>query len=554
MTRNNYKKELERFLSNKIFIWSVVIIALLCYGYSATNTTISIDDVQGDYYFGSGNVMLAAGRFAMTFWAKMIGFGDAMPPYTFAIEMLAVACFIWSAINFCILFSRVTKDKINDVSLNIFAILLVSYPLINEIWEYSGANLIVCIGYLCVSFIMLLLQNMIAEKKVNICSCIVAVALMILVAAGYESLVVVYIFAVTAVLFLSVAYESKNFSWKEMFAQIGIYVAALIAGIVGRVVIDKILLAVLHLEETTNGATSVLWGSAPFGELVDKLITEIVNTYVLRAIIYFPLTELIVAVVVLCVAILIIAVRQKSVKIFLPGIGCMISLIALSLLQGTVAPYRTCQVFGVFVAFCALLVVEAVKGNKYLKTVCTCALIVLAVNQSMYLSYFLNLNHIRSEEEMELLEDVGDDLETYNSEKPVVFLGEYSLSDYVVESYSVDIFSKEWFWYSKMYAEYNQLEMDEIYRSGNRKIVSTNVKSVINWAVEPTGGQSAIKKIFRYLGYNYQSIDDKEALMNAYLDACNYMQVNHWDTGINPEWKGSYAIIETPSYLIVHFR
>ena len=30
----------------------------------------------------------------------------------------------------------------------LFACLFVSYPLMNEIWEYSGANVCVCGGYL----------------------------------------------------------------------------------------------------------------------------------------------------------------------------------------------------------------------------------------------------------------------------------------------------------------------------------------------------------------------------------------------------------------------
>ena len=30
----------------------------------------------------------------------------------------------------------------------LFACLFVSYPLMNEIWEYSGANICVCGGYL----------------------------------------------------------------------------------------------------------------------------------------------------------------------------------------------------------------------------------------------------------------------------------------------------------------------------------------------------------------------------------------------------------------------
>lgn len=553
MTKYIYKSELERFLSNKIFMWSLVVIALVCYGYSAVNTTISIDDMNGDYYLGSGNVMLSSGRFGMVLWSKLIGFGDFMPPYTFAIEVLAVVFLLWATINFCILFERITKNKVAQGSLYIFALLSVSYPLINEIWEYSAANLFIGGGFLCVSFIMLLLQEMIEEKKICMFQLLVAYVLIVVVASSYESIVVVYIFAVTAALFLAVVYEPEAINWKSMFTQIGIYVAFLFAGIVGRVVVDKILLMVFKLEDITNGATQILWGTATFGEIFENLKDDIINTYILRALVYFPLAELMVAIAIMCVAIVVIVVKQKSVKILLPGVGALVSLIALSLLQGNAAPYRTCQVFGIFVGFCGLLLLEAVKGKRYLKTVCTCAMVVLAVQQAVYLSYFLNLNHLRSEEEVELLREIGEELAIYDRSKPVIFLGEYSLSDYIVQASSVEKESREWYWYARLYAKFNDLQMIDVYENGNRKIVSTNVKSMINWAAEPSNGQGVLRKTFWYLGYDYKTVDNPDIFLSAYYTACAQVQ-SYWDNVGDLNWKNSYAVLETEDYVIVHFR
>ena len=43
---------------------------------------------------------------------------------------------------------KAAQDRISMFGYGLFACLYVSYPPMNEIWEYSGANVCVCGGYL----------------------------------------------------------------------------------------------------------------------------------------------------------------------------------------------------------------------------------------------------------------------------------------------------------------------------------------------------------------------------------------------------------------------
>lgn len=92
--------------------------------------------------------MLSTGRFGMNLWAAVLGYGRAEPSYAFGIDLLAALLLALAAVSFCALLRKAAQDRISMFGYGLFACLFVSYPLMNEIWEYSGANVCVCGGYL----------------------------------------------------------------------------------------------------------------------------------------------------------------------------------------------------------------------------------------------------------------------------------------------------------------------------------------------------------------------------------------------------------------------
>lgn len=89
--------------------------------------------------------MLAAGRFGMKLLAAALGYGYSTPVYQSSANFLAASFLVLAALQFCMLFRRIWKDKISMFGYGVFSCLLISYPLINEIWEYTGANVCVTV-------------------------------------------------------------------------------------------------------------------------------------------------------------------------------------------------------------------------------------------------------------------------------------------------------------------------------------------------------------------------------------------------------------------------
>ena len=108
-----YLEEIKGFLKNKVFIFCLVALAVIAYGYAAVNKSISVDDLEYDRYVGSGNMMLAAGRFGITFWTFLQGGTENF----FSMDLLAVCIMIFTAINLCILFKRVSCGNIGTTAL-----------------------------------------------------------------------------------------------------------------------------------------------------------------------------------------------------------------------------------------------------------------------------------------------------------------------------------------------------------------------------------------------------------------------------------------------------
>ena len=132
------KQEFGYFLKNAKFRAALGLTLLLSYGYAIATTRVSIDSLEGDRYIGTGGVMLSTGRFGMNLWAAVLGYGRAEPSYAFGIDLLAALLLALAAVSFCALLRKAAQDHISMFGYGLFACLFVSYPLMNEIWEYSG--------------------------------------------------------------------------------------------------------------------------------------------------------------------------------------------------------------------------------------------------------------------------------------------------------------------------------------------------------------------------------------------------------------------------------
>lgn len=517
-----YWEELRSLCAKKRFVLCVALLALVAYGFSVTNSTIYIDTLENERYLGSGQEMLQAGRFTFTLLGKLVGYVGAVPQNESALEILTILGLILAGANLCILFRRICGSALSDNACLVFICVFLTYPLYIELLPFTSAMLCVSFCHICSSYALLLIHSVLHDGKSGRWGKLaLASGLMMLVCAGYEAAVPVYIASVFAVLFLQVVYPKGNERRvREILRQGLCYAAVLVVGLVLRLAVHRVLLRVFHLTAQRNGETLILWGKSPASEILRNLAATIYMDYILNAMINFPITELVVAGILLLL-ILIFGCRKYGPSILLPSAGMYFSLIALSLVQGSVSPYRTCHVFALFVAFVLMYLVMLVEGlhGKCLRPIILCLCAFLCFQQARYVNYFATINHLRAEEEAFVIRTVGTDLQKNNAlEKPLVFLGGHPLSSYLEESGSIPENSFRWGIY---WDYYDSKDYFPPY-SANRFVPQNGVSSVFSWGVHAFN-QEGVQHLFQFYGFDI-SIPESEKFGEYFQFAVDYAQ------------------------------
>lgn len=546
MSNTEYRQRLEYFLHNRYYMASVLFTAVLCYGYSVVNTTVSIDGLEGSRYIGEGQIMLAAGRFGMKLLAAVLGYGYSTPVYQSCANFLAASFLVLAVLQFCMLFRRIWKDKISMFGYGVFSCLFISYPLINEIWEYTGANVCVAVGYFLSAAAGSLLYDVMEKPNLShngkIIRVFLAVMGLLVVVSSYESLVIVYIFTVFTVLSMH-QLSVKPLSTGKVVRRGLYYAAPLAVAVVLRLIIHRFLLTALDLTPQTGGATTIRWSLLPFDVVLKDLIKNCILYYGARACLYFPILELVISVGVFALTFGIAIFRVRRPALALTGAGMLLSMFLLSILQGYYSPYRTCQVFSVLVALMGMTVYEWIhcrKQGKILTVLCGAALVLLCLHQATYLNHLLVLDHQRSQEEANVIRTIGMDLErNFPNYKPVILTGKYSLSQDIQDQVTAKIEEHP------LYACFQTKTGWET--DSTIKYVDTNVNSVINWATTafPESGSlgSSVQKLFRYYGFDllFEVSPELRQEALAYAEEANV-----------PAFPQDGYIVETPEYILVN--
>ena len=479
------KQEFGYFLKNAKFRAALGLTLLLSYGYAIATTRVSIDSLEGDRYIGTGGVMLSTGRFGMNLWAAVLGYGRAEPSYAFGIDLLAALLLALAAVSFCALLRKAAQDRISMFGYGLFACLFVSYPLMNEIWEYSGANVCVCGGYLLDAAALNLLwdarQPGVPWRGRALRMCAAALCLMV-VCSSYESLAAVFVLAVFALLTLEQLLAAERPRLAAVLTEGLWYAAALVGGLCLRVLVTSGIHLVLP-QAAANGATEILWAFYPFVYLAKLLVKGILINYALRGCFYLPIAELAVAVPVFVVLVIVLAVRKKRPLLLLTGAGTLLSLVLLSFVQGRYSPYRTCQVFALFVALAGLAVYELLRRAAARRAVLLGSVQLLAVllclHQAMYLNHLLAVDYQRSEQEAAVVRTLGTELvRDYGTDKPVVLVGRYTLGENITRYTTADpmqhplyrFFREHTSWESGDTVKYVETNCNSVLLRGGRRL------------------------------------------------------------------------------------
>ena len=532
----------------KAYLLPLLFLAILSYAYSVTHETLSIDDLRRDFYLGSQAEKLA-GRWGMVLWTRLAASGRHA---AFIDKYLSAVFMVLAAVCFAALLHRIGKTK--TWAYTVFSCAFVTYPLINEIWEYTVTDFMI-FGNLFLSALILLHLNecdrgtlsarlsgagpLSAKIRALLGVYAVPALFMSLIASSYESGVLFYVTAVMTVLFYRYCVVRTKRADAEPALQWvyeGLhYAVPVISGLLLSSVIGRVIRKVMHLQAYEAGDNSIRWGETSVWGLFKLILTN----YVAKALLYLPVTVFLVLTVVFAIYCLYRCFRDRRILPLLIGKLTGLSVFLLTFVQGSIQPYRTSQCFTVYVAFVLFLVAHTAlshdgtsKKRTYAGVAVVTVCMMICLQMASFLNYIFFLNHQRSENESALAQSIGYRLMSdYPHGKRICFVGWGTSGDYIERQLRKDPQSKAGNYYIRVYRRL--WHEDPV----NLRGPETNVNSVITWS---KGTPEMLYQYFAYHGYNLNIVPWTE--QDVHQEAIQTAQA----LGLQ-----AYEISEQEDYIIV---
>lgn len=453
---NGFSGKLKETLLDWKTVVPVAAASLLSFGWQLFRSNVGIDDMIRERYRNGG--LFSQGRFTGPFIRYPLGLFKIFP----LLELIYAILFITAAALLLIIaFDKASKGGLSKGVLTFFACAFISYPLINELFVYKGSNLNSGVGYFLTAILLLMTSGIrlgknsgaedpegISEKgrKKNKFLTVLRISGAVLVSMAivslYEAFAAVYLVLASLYVFTEIVFSEKkplkgsgvpdNTHFVKKFF---ILVLPAFAGIIIEFAVGTLLTKLIDFGITVPpGSNIALPTSLSAGYFVD-MFYSIFRKLFLAGLWYFPIGLFVMCLGAGLVLFIAVGAAKKRGSVILCAAGTLAGLFGISILTGGAVKYRTCLSFAPFVAFVmALLVYYACRGSKpkALKVLtAVCATFMVAVQVVNLNIYFCN-NDLRWEEEKAVLVDCCEKLSSgeYSiGEKPVIFIGEYTLSD-----------------------------------------------------------------------------------------------------------------------------
>ncbi len=107
-----YKDSFIKFFKTPIFIVPLIIVLIGSYGYLLTHSTVNMDNLSCDRYYGE-NELIKQQRLAAPIIEKIF---NVMDFYPFFADFIAVLFLLIASVLFCTLFDFISKGKIKTIS------------------------------------------------------------------------------------------------------------------------------------------------------------------------------------------------------------------------------------------------------------------------------------------------------------------------------------------------------------------------------------------------------------------------------------------------------
>lgn len=499
------KEDIEFFVKKIEYIIPLIITAILSFGFVITHYSVNIDTLSSERYYREGE-LLTQSRYGGVLLDKILGVMEYNP---FFVDCLAVIFLVMASITFCILSKKISKNKINTVAYTIFSCLFVSYPLINEIFVYTPMSFGVCFSFFIAAVILNLLYSYRDNKKIR--SLVYSTLLMCLIISIYESSAAVLLCGFFIIEILDCIYNNPKKKIKDTIINLIIMVIPMVVALIINSIISNLIFTIGDISPNANrAAKTIMYQTLGIANGIINLIKTVFYSYGVNGFLYLPITVMQIACIIMFILGIVYAVKRKNITIFLLFLGSICSLFVLSIIQGNAAPYRTCQVFQIFSAFAFMILIQSLiytNKAKLMKNIFICLSFLVIFYQAKDLNKYFYLNYTRYEQEKIALVSMAERLkEQYDIEnKPVVFVGNYELSNYIIERCYIrtdtigakiaNVLASNFNPNNEKYSE----KYKYIY-----KPIDSNINSYLNWGTRAFSEvNTEILKWLDILGYDY---------------------------------------------------
>ena len=479
------KQGFKKFLLNPLYIFPVLISTILCYAYYLTHETVTIDSLSSDRYYHG--LLVAQGRLTATIIENYLGF-EHLP---IAVEnIIGLICFILGATVFCIIFDK-AKPQSNVLPYTFSTCLYITFPLMSEYFMFKGSVLTTGGSILLVSFALYF-----ALKIKNLIASILISSIFIFFAySWYESFILVYIGAVFLLLILLA--DGKK-SQKELFFN-GFWLApTLFLGFSLEEIISNAIINLCNITQNNNNAVGTAWLSS--SATLKSFFYDFIYSFVSKIFCYAPFTILFIF---LAVAFVLMILQTKSTKkpiLIFFYLGLALTVFFLSIYRGAELAYRTEQGIPFYISAITLLLSSKIinsNGKKALKIIASLSLVIILTVQICSSNYWYHVNVLRDKEEKQVVCNIAKDLEKYDKNKPVIFIGYYQLSNNIEDKYTVkkDSVAGRIINYTSKKAK----------KSYTYTACQTSISSYISWSIYSFSSANVeLKKFFNACGYDFK--------------------------------------------------
>lgn len=551
------RQDMRKLCGNKWLPVSILAMMLVSYATLLHYPTIGIDDTAFGVYYEEG-VSPAMGRWVLYLLNKV--FPLAYNPYM--VETVGLLCFCVSVLLWCVVFYRMFGELLSWKSYAVFGCVMISSPIMAElvVWYLQDG---IYLGYgLTALSVLLGMKSFYTEgqtaKRTQWRALLWSGVLLTAALGCYESLMIVWIMAMFMCFILIRMLHKEEYSARPVEWCIRLP-ACVIFSVILRTVIVQLLILVFDLEEQTKvlrsrGLHEVLGWFDGSKSLADFLyvMKDFLVKYYINAVVYFPVTVLVLAVAVILLAALKHAVKQRDGWILAGALGMLLMPWIMPVLEGVATYYRTSQYIPVLTAFGVLLLLwelSAVKRNgkvtgSFIRGAAVLVIVVLLYRQAYEMNKWLYLDVMKYEDARRTMDEVALEIRREcDAYKPVCIIGHYQ----VPESLAQEAYCPSW---SKKYllAEFLVKKIDaslfEAYdTSYGYAFAETPRLSVINWgATAFFGYDREAVKFWKMHGITLYEDGNQE----HYVEAAELMKDG-------PVWPQEGSVVELEDYIIVNF-